>query len=418
MEDKPSWPLFKESFVTVQYGDADQEEEKTIMHGRRRKKHKNWLENKVSISIDGEEYKQEAKVKINQDGSKESYDNILIMESTDSLATKEPTGTHFPLLDKHDNVHVNWSEVDEEDAFKKGYNTKLDIPEYRTKNDTTIDPRGSHEVIIEQIEEEKQLIQKQNLRYKYLQAEECKIIASNKRSRRKSLNDAYWTPLMMRSDICLDIRINEMGVSPQSYEKFIHSQRERREQGREIRNQRNLLPIHANSEDDFKQYRTDDYLRDFKTLSARRKEEYKSNSDTHSPFASFTGQTVVDNPINDYGKTWTCTTLAPPCDTDFWENQEIKRNNSADKDEVVQIKIEDQKYKYEENKVKDSISDITRHIKLTYLSASSLSDDRWICPICLDIFDDAIETPWCHNLFCEKCIIMAHAVSEMQIKQV
>jgi hypothetical protein len=41
MEDKPSWPLFKDSFVTVQYGDADQEEEKTIMHGRRRKKHKN-----------------------------------------------------------------------------------------------------------------------------------------------------------------------------------------------------------------------------------------------------------------------------------------------------------------------------------------------------------------------------------------
>jgi hypothetical protein len=72
------------------------------------------------------------------------------------------------------------------------------------------------------------------------------------------------------------------------------------------------LPIHANSEDDFKHYRTDDYLRDFKTLSARRKEEYKSNSDTHSPFASFNGQTVADNPIDDYGKTWTCATLAPP----------------------------------------------------------------------------------------------------------
>lgn len=94
------------------------------------------------------------------------------MESTDSLATKEPTDTHYPLLDKHDNVHVNWSEVDDEDAFKRGYITKLDIPEYRTKNDTTIDPRGSHEVIIEQVEEDKKLIQKQNLRYKYLQTEE------------------------------------------------------------------------------------------------------------------------------------------------------------------------------------------------------------------------------------------------------
>jgi hypothetical protein len=58
-----------------------------------------------------------------------------------------------------------------------------------------IDPRGSHEVIIEQIEEEKQFSQKQNLRYKYSQTEESKglrkIQAGSKRSRRKSLNDAY-----------------------------------------------------------------------------------------------------------------------------------------------------------------------------------------------------------------------------------
>ena len=69
------------------------------------------------------------------------------------------------------------------------------MPKYQTKNETTIDPRGSHEVIIEQIEEEKQLSQKQNLRYKYLQIEESKslmkIQTNNKRSRRKSLNDAY-----------------------------------------------------------------------------------------------------------------------------------------------------------------------------------------------------------------------------------
>ena len=42
--------------------------------------------------------------------------------------------------------------------------------------------------------------------------------------------------------------------------------------------------------------------------------------------------------------------------------------------------------------------------RFTYFAASSLSDDRWLCPICLDIFEDAVETPCCHNLFCEKCI--------------
>ncbi len=64
-----------------------------------------------------------------------------------------------------------------------------------------------------------------------------------------------------------------------------------------------------------------------------------------------------------------------------------------------------------------SLSDIAKgNIRLTYLSASSLSDDRWICPICLDIFDDAIETPCCHNLFCEKCIIRARAPNELQNK--
>ena len=42
--------------------------------------------------------------------------------------------------------------------------------------------------------------------------------------------------------------------------------------------------------------------------------------------------------------------------------------------------------------------------RFTFFSASSLADDRWICPICLDIFQDAVETPCCHNLFCEGCI--------------
>lgn len=42
--------------------------------------------------------------------------------------------------------------------------------------------------------------------------------------------------------------------------------------------------------------------------------------------------------------------------------------------------------------------------RFTYFSASSLADDRWICPICLDVYQDAVETPCCHNLFCEKCI--------------
>lgn len=42
--------------------------------------------------------------------------------------------------------------------------------------------------------------------------------------------------------------------------------------------------------------------------------------------------------------------------------------------------------------------------RFTFFSASSLADDRWICPICLDIYQDAVETPCCHNLFCEACI--------------
>jgi hypothetical protein len=40
----------------------------------------------------------------------------------------------------------------------------------------------------------------------------------------------------------------------------------------------------------------------------------------------------------------------------------------------------------------------------TPLFASSIRDDRWICPICLDIYEEPVETPCCHNLFCEKCV--------------
>ena len=30
--------------------------------------------------------------------------------------------------------------------------------------------------------------------------------------------------------------------------------------------------------------------------------------------------------------------------------------------------------------------------RFTYFAAQSLADDRWVCPICLDIFNDAVET--------------------------
>lgn len=47
--------------------------------------------------------------------------------------------------------------------------------------------------------------------------------------------------------------------------------------------------------------------------------------------------------------------------------------------------------------------------RFTYFSAKSLSDDRWVCPICLDIFVDAVETPCCNNLFCERCILQTQS---------
>lgn len=38
------------------------------------------------------------------------------------------------------------------------------------------------------------------------------------------------------------------------------------------------------------------------------------------------------------------------------------------------------------------------------MASTSLTDDRWICPICLDILIGAVETHCCHNLFCEACL--------------
>jgi len=180
----------------------------------------------------------------------------------------------------------------------------------------TIDPRGSHEVIIEQIEEEKHLSKKQNLRYKYLHTEDVKglkkIKTNNKRSRRKSLNNAHCTPLMNRSDLNLDIRINEQTPLQQNLGKFINSHRERCEVTREPRNHSSLCPIIRNSDGEIQNYRRDSFSHNSKNIQSRKKEERKSNSDPHSPFASFNDQTVPQNPIDDYGRTWTSATLADP----------------------------------------------------------------------------------------------------------
>lgn len=51
-----------------------------------------------------------------------------------------------------------------------------------------------------------------------------------------------------------------------------------------------------------------------------------------------------------------------------------------------------------------SVASLKMQHKFSNFSASSLSDDRWLCPICLDIFQDAVETPCCNNLFCVDCI--------------
>lgn len=83
---------------------------------------------KVTISIEGEEYKQPIRRKthrLKQDDSKESYDNILILESTDSLANKEGKNSSYRLLDKADNVRINWTEIDEDDTIRRNELPKL-----------------------------------------------------------------------------------------------------------------------------------------------------------------------------------------------------------------------------------------------------------------------------------------------------
>ena len=84
--------------------------------------------NKVTMSIEGEEYKQTTRRKthrLKQDDSKESYDNILILESTESLANKEGKNSSFRLLDKANNVGMNWTEIDEDDSIRRNELPKL-----------------------------------------------------------------------------------------------------------------------------------------------------------------------------------------------------------------------------------------------------------------------------------------------------
>lgn len=100
------------------------------------------------MNIEGEEYKQEPKRKSivkNKNESKESYDNILIMESIESLTDRGKISQSRPLLWKNDDIHMNWSEVDDEDTSRRGDISKLEIAESSVKHQTTIDPRGPRE---------------------------------------------------------------------------------------------------------------------------------------------------------------------------------------------------------------------------------------------------------------------------------
>lgn len=87
----------------------------------------NWVDNKVSISIEGEDYKQEPKSYRKQNISKESYDNILIMESTDSIAkvNKTPSYAILDKMDKIDEARPSWSEGEDEDTLRRDELPKL-----------------------------------------------------------------------------------------------------------------------------------------------------------------------------------------------------------------------------------------------------------------------------------------------------
>ena len=133
-----------------------------------------------------------------------------VIESITSKAMKPPS---YPALEKSKDEQVNWTEVDDDDLvrgpedndyFEESRNQRsIEMPKYPHKHTTVtavMESRGSHEVIIEQVEEEKQPQKNLNIRYKYLQAEESKSLRKiqngNKRSRRKSLSEAYYTPLI------------------------------------------------------------------------------------------------------------------------------------------------------------------------------------------------------------------------------
>jgi len=80
------------------------------------------------MSIEGEEYKRSAHrnaSRIKQDDSKESYDNILIMESTESLVNNESKHPTYGQLEMALNERMTWSEVDDEDTLESGNIPKL-----------------------------------------------------------------------------------------------------------------------------------------------------------------------------------------------------------------------------------------------------------------------------------------------------
>ena len=64
---------------------------------------------------------------------KESYDNILIMESTESLTNKEVRNLGYSLLEKGGNTHDNWTEVDDDDGNRKIEIKIQNYAKYNTK---------------------------------------------------------------------------------------------------------------------------------------------------------------------------------------------------------------------------------------------------------------------------------------------
>mmetsp|Transcript_33334 Transcript_33334/g.58473 ORF Transcript_33334/g.58473 Transcript_33334/m.58473 type:complete len:451 (+) Transcript_33334:28-1380(+) len=92
------------------------------------------------------------------------------------------------------------------------------------------------------------------------------------------------------------------------------------------------------------------------------------------------------------------------------------RHNEAleeSKEEALQVAEEQQApqpelMQFSEDEIVEEIeaadSDSSFKLLDSTLHASSIRDDRWVCPICLDLFQDPVEAPCCHNLFCERCV--------------